>query len=1136
MPLFIAKQSARQFAARHHAASRHDRMRTPGIAFLTLLLCCITSLSVALAQSTDSDGDGTTNGQELLDGTDVNDPDSFIEREGTNYCIDWNGYLNDAAQVFELRNAGCSTLDLAVKLRDSEGTLQSTFSTSLSPSHQADYSLNALPGFEAFRYGTVCAQITHGDPGTLSAQAALYAVTPTSFKFAAALASSPSRSGSQYLGFNTYFPAARFEDLTNAVAEYAQIASDESTEESGSLIAYDAAGTEIRRTGVTVPPFGRRDLAAHVPGQLGYGSLEWRPDNSSKKFRIGATRYYYGGPSFASPLSALSFFSARKGSGARVSAPFKTTSSFAIVELENTLGSEVTALADVRDASGALPSSQPGTIHITAKGTYHLILNDYLPSGLGQVTIDPDTVGSLVATLIEYQFDATKRLSGVTAVPLKSGFGSNQRTSYNSYLGGCTLRITNFTGAQTQTALTMTRSNGASVPLASPLTIAAHGSAEVNICANENQLAYGELSLTPGANESVTAYLVRSNSNDSSRLVSSMTEQSICAAPISVTPATLALLAGSGTPGTFTVSNNSTAVTATNIVAQLPASWTDVTQNASNCTSVAPGASCQLTLTPGVTPRALSTISIQGDNSLQVNPSVAVVVPISVTGSPLSLGRNGPTRSLTITNNSSVATARNISSQLSGTALSGNVTESGNTCATLVPFASCTLNFTPGSSVVPPTSFTIQGSNTTALTASIEVIPASTLTGATPTVGSTLGGTTVTLTGTNLTGATDVTFNGVSAPSFNVISSTTISAVTPIGVAGTVDIAVAAPAGAPSIVNGFTYISPPSVVGITPSVGDISGGTSVTLSGADFDSATDVSIGGSAASFTVNSSTSITATTPAHALGSVDVTVTSPYGNGTLIGGYTYVVLPNLTTVTPNSGSTLGGTGVTLVGTGLTGTTGVTFNGIAATSVNVINSTTVTADTPANSAGAVDVTLTTPSGSSTLINGYTYVAAAVGQSTLGGTVACMNGGLQNLIAATADNSTGIEWGGLGVQTSATSVTDGATNTALIVTTLGGGTPYAAQLCSNFEVDSQGNTPCQAGNTCYTDWYLPAKNQLDCLYTNRAAIGGFAANVYWSSSEDTVAATLAANAQSFSNGLQSQSLKSITSRVRCVRSY
>lgn len=251
-----------------------------------------------------------------------------------------------------------------------------------------------------------------------------------------------------------------------------------------------------------------------------------------------------------------------------------------------------------------------------------------------------------------------------------------------------------------------------------------------------------------------------------------------------------------------------------------------------------------------------------------------------------------------------------------------------------------------------------------------------------------------------------------------------------------------------------------------------------------------------------------------------------------------------LTSITPSSGTAAGGTGFTLTGTNLTGATGITLGGTAATSVNVVNSTTVTGVTPAHAAGAVDVVITVPQGTVTLTNGYTYLATAVGQSSGGGVIACLNGGLNNLIAATADNSAGIAWGGSGTTTNATSTTDGATNTTTIVNTLGAGITYAAGLCDAYTVDSQGNSPCQAGNTCYNDWFLPAVNnvtptgQLNCLFINKTAIGGFSttlpAVLYWSSTE--VDANLAWYQSFIGGGNVDNGGKVSPLRVRCVRTF
>lgn len=80
-----------------------------------------------------------------------------------------------------------------------------------------------------------------------------------------------------------------------------------------------------------------------------------------------------------------------------------------------------------------------------------------------------------------------------------------------------------------------------------------------------------------------------------------------------------------------------------------------------------------------------------------------------------------------------------------------------------------------------------------------------------------------------------------------------------------------------------------------------------------------------------------------------------------------------LDTVAPATGAAAGGTAVTLTGTNFKkeGTT-VTFGGTAATSVVVVDSTTITCVTPAKTAGAYNVVVTGPAGTATKTNGFTY--------------------------------------------------------------------------------------------------------------------------------------------------------------------
>ena len=77
---------------------------------------------------------------------------------------------------------------------------------------------------------------------------------------------------------------------------------------------------------------------------------------------------------------------------------------------------------------------------------------------------------------------------------------------------------------------------------------------------------------------------------------------------------------------------------------------------------------------------------------------------------------------------------------------------------------------------------------------------------------------------------------------------------------------------------------------ISPTSGTTGGGTALTITGTGFLAGATVSLGGTAATnVVVVSSTSINATTPAHATGAVNVVVTNSDGHsGTLMNGYTY--------------------------------------------------------------------------------------------------------------------------------------------------------------------------------------------------------------------------------------------------------
>ncbi|MFV3406247.1 autotransporter domain-containing protein [Pseudomonas sp. NY15463] len=388
---------------------------------------------------------------------------------------------------------------------------------------------------------------------------------------------------------------------------------------------------------------------------------------------------------------------------------------------------------------------------------------------------------------------------------------------------------------------------------------------------------------------------------------------------------------------------------------------------------------------------------------------------------------------------------------------------------------------------------------------------APTLTGISPNSGTTAGGTSVTLTGTNLTGATAVTIGGTAATNVTVVNATTITATTPAHAAGVVNVVVTTPGGSATLTNGFTYVTPtPTLTGISPNSGTTAGGTSVTLTGTNLTGATAVTIGGTAATnVTVVNATTITATTPVHAAGVVNVVVTTPGGSATLTNSFTYVTpTPTLTGISPNSGTTAGGTSVTLTGTNLTGATAVTIGGIAATGVTVVNATTITATTPAHAAGAGDVVVTTPGGSATLTNGFTYVTPTPtltgispnSGTTAGSTSVTLSG--SNLLG-----TTGVTFGG----TAATGVTINS-STSVTVTT-----PAHAAGAVDVVLSTAGGTATLVAGYTFVAPNPPVANAVNVTLAANSSSNGITLNITGGAPTSVAVASAASNGTANTSG-------------------
>lgn len=400
---------------------------------------------------------------------------------------------------------------------------------------------------------------------------------------------------------------------------------------------------------------------------------------------------------------------------------------------------------------------------------------------------------------------------------------------------------------------------------------------------------------------------------------------------------------------------------------------TAVKFGASNASSFTVNSATQITATvpagSGIVDVTVTTAG--GTSSVSVADKYSYVPAPAVTGiSPAS----GPTAGGT----SVVITGSNLTAasavRFGGTAASSFTVDSGTQITATAPAGAV--------GAVDVTVTTVGGTSTTHAGDLFSYVAAPTVTGVSPATGPVAGGSTVTITGTALTGATAVKFGSTNATSFIVDSATQITAVSPAASAGLVDITVTTVGGtsATSANDQYNYVAAPTIISIAPTHGPLGGGTSVVINGTGFSGVTSVQFGATnAASFTVDSATRITATSPAGSAGTVDIRVTATGGTSATGAAdqFTYLAAPSISAVSPGSGPSAGGTTVVLSGGQFVGVSAVKFGASNATSFTVNSPTQITATAPAGAPGTVNLTVTAAGGTSTpsASDQFTYVAA-----------------------------------------------------------------------------------------------------------------------------------------------------------------
>lgn len=250
----------------------------------------------------------------------------------------------------------------------------------------------------------------------------------------------------------------------------------------------------------------------------------------------------------------------------------------------------------------------------------------------------------------------------------------------------------------------------------------------------------------------------------------------------------------------------------------------------------------------------------------------------------------------------------------------------------------------------------------------------------TPNTGPLVGGTRVTILGSNFKSAATVKFGSLRATHVRFVSTSKLVVTAPKRAADsaplTVDVRVTTAAGTSARVKAdrFSFMAGPTVADIAPPAGPLTGGSRVVLTGARFQNATAVTFDGVAGTaLHVTSKTQVEVTAPPHAAGPVTVRLVTPQGEATSEFGYQ--APPTLTTISPETGPLAGGDELTLTGTNLDGTLFVTVD-TAELSPLTQSESTVTVQLPAHAAGPVTVSITTWGGQ-TGAKVYSYAPPAV---------------------------------------------------------------------------------------------------------------------------------------------------------------
>jgi hypothetical protein len=378
-----------------------------------------------------------------------------------------------------------------------------------------------MNNWELNSYGNVCSDVSGVHAGDLDGRMVYYLARPNedgsfSYDFALSFPFENGRTGRQYLPYNTMQRSMHFEDADNLVANWIQVTNQGTVSRTGELVFYDYYGTQVKREFMRIPPGGRQDVPAHDLGTNVLGLVEWIPENSLSPFSLKNVRYYYNNPYGENFFDTAYVVGGGPGVGVESVLPIDSFERSTAIDISNTLAETVTANLAIYNQIGELMTRY--SQELAPHASWRVVADVHLYRQKGIAVVSGSHRGSLVTTAMNMDWFDDARLMNIYGLRAKPAVGTVLRGSYNTFLNQrCQLLLSNPTGDDVGTMISMTRYDGTKVLQGEYIWVPAHGMVDLDLCSRDSANVYGVVEVQVDRSNAIAAEVIRIGDGDQYR-------------------------------------------------------------------------------------------------------------------------------------------------------------------------------------------------------------------------------------------------------------------------------------------------------------------------------------------------------------------------------------------------------------------------------------------------------------------------------------------------------------------------------------------------------------------------------------------------------------------------------------------